>query len=182
MNEPNREGFENAKAMLWAWKNDELRAYAVALVKAGIRALDDAQPSTLSILAGTFAPDDVPDELHPPGQGTSGAVTSKLLRAHVIEQFYGNAPHDGVMGGRRLSRSKPRNGAKVQLYRLCSRAIAAEFLRRHGASLVPKQTEFDMVTVCPKCSHEWPSNETGITVCPKCKHWLRAEEEEAPWN
>lgn len=131
--EANREGLEKATAQLWAWKSEELRAYAIALITAGHHATVKGN--------GIFGPDDVPDEQHPAGQGTSGVVTNQLLRAGILEPWYGNLPDQGIVAGRRPSRSKLRHGSKVQLYMLKSRALAEAFLRRHGVSLEPIQQE-----------------------------------------
>ena len=128
-----RPELEKATAALWAWKSEELRAYATALVTAGHHATVKGN--------GIFGPDDVQDDQHPEGQGTSGVVMNQLLRAGILEPWYGNLPDQGIVAGRRPSRSKLRHGSKVQLYMLKSRPLAEAFLRRHGASVEPIQQE-----------------------------------------
>lgn len=105
-----------------AWKCGAVIAFAVHLVRVG---LDTPH----------FGTDDVPDHLQPDGSGIAGSTVEMLRNAHVIRNWYGSDAEQGVVAGRRRSRRKEANGRKVDVYELCSRGAAVEFLRRHGAAV-----------------------------------------------
>lgn len=139
-----RPAFESAKDQQWTWKTDGMRAYAVAFVRAAVGSQDRGEPC--------FGPDDLPEHEHPEGNGMAGSVISGLLRAHVVEPFYGSLPELGIHGGRRNSRSEKRNAAKVQTYRLVSRPLAEAFLRRHGAVFAQVQPTFTFMAEVRSCA------------------------------
>jgi len=117
------------------WKSAEIQRYAVALVLRAVRLYE----------RGTryFGSDDVDEEDQPRGHGIAGSVCEMLKRAHVIEHYYGSKPEDGVFAGRRRSKRESRNGAKIDLYSLCSLKAAETFLARHGVK-VAKQIEMEL--------------------------------------
>ena len=109
-------------SQLAAWKPGEVAAFAVQLVRVGLN-----RPH--------FGTDDVPEHLQPVSHGVAGSTVEMLRNAHVIRNWYGSDPASGVVAGRRRSRRAAANGRKVDVYELCSRGVAVEFLRRHGASV-----------------------------------------------
>lgn len=103
-----------------AWKGDEFRAFAVALVEL---ALASHEP--------TFTTDIVPDERRGTGNGIPGSVTHTLKSAHVIEPV-GHFKDSKFYPEKKISTREGRNSSPIGIYRLVSVGIAREFLRRHG--------------------------------------------------
>jgi hypothetical protein len=113
------------------WKGDEFRSFAVALVELALDELNAGRER--------FTTDIVPDERRRqiaangcPGNGISGSVTYTLKSAHVIE------PIGVVVAGKfypdkEISKREGRNSSPIGVYRLTSRGLAEEFLRRHGS-------------------------------------------------
>lgn len=114
-----------------AWKGDEFRAFAVALVEL---ALASHEP--------TFTTDIVPDERRGTGNGIPGSVAHTLKSAHVIEPI-GHWHAGKFFPDKKISTREGRNSSPIGIYRLVSVAIAREFLRRHGhTAAAPLQSEF----------------------------------------
>ena len=109
-------------------------AFCSALLVAAVNRLD----AGLSY----FASDDVPETKYPDKKDSAvvGAVTSQLIRAGTIQQFYGNIPSEKIFGGRRMSKRGTRNGSKIGIYQLTNRGMAVEWLKRNGVSTEPVQT------------------------------------------
>lgn len=119
------ETFEQSKSQQWIWKSPQMQSYAVAFVGAGMSLLNKA---TL-----VFASDDVPESSTPISSGIAGAVISSLSHAGIIEPV--GVTMEGVWYPlRRASIRQSRHHAYVNVYRLSSRSVAEEFLRRHGVA------------------------------------------------
>lgn len=115
------------------WKNTELVRAQVELVKAGVR---------VTMAGGTyFGADDIPDSVTFDGQGIVGSALHALRSAHVIEDYWGHHPEQGIVHGRRKSRRESANGRKVSLYRLCSMGAAREFFIRHEWAVEDEQRQ-----------------------------------------
>lgn len=124
-------GFRNGAEQMQVWKHRELMRAQVEIVQAGLRVLD----------GGTdyFGPDDLAPDITFDGQGLVGSAIHALRSAHVIADYWGSHPDEGVHHGRRRSKRESANGRKVSLYQLTSRAAAREFLARHGHIIEEKQ-------------------------------------------
>lgn len=129
--------FSLAKDRLFAWKSREVMDYAAAFVSAGIEALRSGR--------AYFSSEDVPDDRQPASPQVSGAATSMLLNAHVVESYYGHHPEIGIVHGRKRSMRESRNGAKISLYQISSLAVAETFLSRHQKEFKPVQAELALV-------------------------------------
>jgi len=125
--------FEDAKSCQTVWKSRELLAVACQLVEAGLRCLNAGIPY--------FGPDDVPESFTADGQGLTGSAVHMLRAAHIITDYYGHHPEDGVMHGRRRSKRESANGRKICLYQLTGRGLAEAFLERHGRMVAGMQRE-----------------------------------------
>ena len=128
-------GLEHRKASerILIWKGQEYRAAAIAFVQAG-----------LQCGRAFFGPDDIPEGVTFSSQGILGSAVHALREAHVIEDFFGSVPEEGIVYGRRRSKRASANGRKIQLYRLSSIGAAVEFLRRNGYETKTGQLELAM--------------------------------------
>lgn len=125
--------FEQARDIETMWKSPELLAVSCQLVEAGLRCLDQGVPY--------WGPDDVPESFTAGGQGLTGSAVAMLRTAHIIEDYYGHHPEDGVMHGRRRSKRESANGRKICTYAIVGRGLAEAFLKRNGAAREPVQKE-----------------------------------------
>lgn len=116
-----------------AFKHAQIQRYATAFISAGIELLDRG--------VGHFGSDDVPESAIPQGSGIAGSAITMLLNAHVIAAFWQTIPEQGIYGGRRRSKREARNGAKIPLYRLTSRAAAEVYLTINRAEIPVGQQE-----------------------------------------
>lgn len=104
------------------WKNDEIGAFAVSLVRHAVEAWDRGQYK--------FTTDIVPDAERGDGDGIAGSVVTQLKNAGVI-QAEGVFQNQVFYAERIKSERTTTKGRWVGVYKLTSRAIAAEFLERH---------------------------------------------------
>lgn len=103
-----------------AWKNSEMRSFAVALVR---HALEQA--------GGEFTTDIVPDSERGDGQGIAGSVVELLKNAGVIEPV--GITQQGVWYPKREISKRPNCKSRyLCVHKLTSRAIAEAFLQRNG--------------------------------------------------
>ncbi len=105
----------------FAWKNPEMRRFAVALIRAAL-----AQGGE------DFTTDIVDDSLRGDGHGIAGSVATVLKDAHVIHPV--GVTQNGIFYAHRRQSERP--GAKaryVNVYKLADRAVAAAFLRANSA-------------------------------------------------
>jgi len=123
-----------ASAQQQVWKPDEFMAAQVYIVKAGMEQLTAGHDY--------FGPDDIPEGLT--YGNITGNATKALELAHVIRHYVAHRPERGIIYGRRHSRRKAAKHRMVSLYTLCSRAVAVEFLRRHGRATESRQMELAM--------------------------------------
>jgi hypothetical protein len=123
--------FPQARDCLSLWKSDEYRDYARRLTRRALELLDagvdyigsdDVEPGAIS-------------------RGVPGSVICAMRNGHVLADYWGSRPEAGIVHGRRKSKRAERNGAKVSLYTLTSRAAAETLLRRLGADVTPQQGE-----------------------------------------
>lgn len=124
-------GFRQGAEQMQVWKHRELMRAQVEIVQAGLRVLDGG--------ADYFGPDDLAPDITFDGQGLVGSAIHALRSAHVIADYWGSHPDDGVHHGRRRSKRESANGRKVSLYQITSRSAAIEFLARHGHVTVDRQ-------------------------------------------
>lgn len=112
------------------WKNDELKAFCVELVR---RALAGSEPH--------FTTDIVPDTVRGTGNGIAGSAAHILKTANVI-QHVGHPANGKFYPEKVISQRDGRNSAHLCVYQLTSVSLAREFLRRHGGVAAPQQAEF----------------------------------------
>jgi hypothetical protein len=107
------------------WKNEEIKAFAVALVRAAL-ALQ---------AAGThkFTTDIVRDAERGSGTGIAGSVVTMLKNASVL-QAVGFWRDQQFYAERMMSAREGRKSAWNNVYQLTSHAAAVSFLERHGAA------------------------------------------------
>ena len=123
---------DKATALLAVWKNEDQEKYARHLVAAGLAQLNAGRDY--------FGPDDIPeDTAQGYGQYLPGIVSRILQLAGLLVPYEQTKIEEGIKFGRRKSKHESRNGAKVQLYKLASRGLAEEFVRRKGGLVVEKQ-------------------------------------------
>lgn len=105
------------------WKPGPMRDTAIAICK-----------SALADMSFAFWPDEVLlPELQAADRNCIGSAFRLLTKAGIIER----------LGSFRRSKAKGANGRTVFAYQLVSRAKAETFLRRNGATTIPKrQSEF----------------------------------------
>ena len=113
------------------WKNHEIRGYAVAFVKTGLRL------SRIGI--SFFGSDDVFSGDQPENGAIPGSAISMLRKAGLIKDFFGSNPELHIFGGRRMSKRKPANGRKINLYQIISVSLAEKFLERNQSEDEPQQ-------------------------------------------
>jgi hypothetical protein len=117
--------FHEAIAQEVVWKNDEIRRFAVNLVR---RALAQG---------GHFTTDIVPDTERGSGPGIAGSVIELLKNANVIQPVGYTAPN-GTWYALRCKSTRPdRKSAWLSVYQLTSAGMAESFLARHGAAPGP---------------------------------------------
>jgi hypothetical protein len=106
------------------WKNAEMRAFSVALVRAALALAE----------AGTFkfTTDIVRDSERGDGTGIAGSVITILKNAHVIESV-GFMREGKFYAERMMSGREGRKSAWNSVYRLTTHSAAREFLDRAGA-------------------------------------------------
>jgi hypothetical protein len=120
------------------WKAPEMRAFAVALVRAAVEKLKNGQLH--------FSTDDVPEDQHPESSGVAGSVIEKLKNAHVIEPV--GRMIDGQWYPERVRSARAsRKGAWICKYQLCSLANGSEFLRRNAVAIFGQQQQLDLTAV-----------------------------------
>lgn len=103
------------------WKNGEVMRFAVALIK---RALEK-----LAVGATQFTTDIVPDSERGGGHGIAGSVVTMLQTANVIAPV--GVYQDKIFYPLRLQSARPTTKARyLGAYKLCSRQLAEEFLKR----------------------------------------------------
>lgn len=108
MNEP----LNNAILQKVGFKGPEMRRYQAAVI---LRALE--------LHPVEVAADDVPPEVRPENPTTAGCVFAVLK---------GDGQHIFLRTGRRASKSKKRNSAWINTYRLTSVPLAESWLRANG--------------------------------------------------
>jgi len=109
------------------WKNNEMMAFAVALVKHARALGNDAE----------FTTDIVPEDARGDGRGIAGSVIELLKNAHVIEPV--GIMHRGIWYPKReISKRASSKSRYLNFYKLCSPEIAYEFLRRHPLPAAPE--------------------------------------------
>lgn len=114
------------------WKHPEMRTFAISLVEHAVELLGQA--------VSNFTTDVVPDSDRGDGQGVAGSVVELLKNASVIEPVGINA--DGTWYALRVASERPGSKSRfISVYKLTSRAIAEEFLRRNQRAVVPEQPE-----------------------------------------
>jgi hypothetical protein len=115
------------------WKNAELQSYCCTFVRRGL--------NMLAIGIPYFGSDDMPEGYQPISHAVPGCAISILRSAHVISDYFGNHPQQGIYNGRRTSKRKLANGRKVNLFQITSRVLAEEFLIRNRVPIEPIQME-----------------------------------------
>jgi hypothetical protein len=116
------------------WKNDEMCAFAVALVRHALARLYDGRSCQ------DFTTDIVPDAARGAGHGVAGSVVEMLKNAGVIEPV--GITQFGVWYPKREISKRPNCKSRyLCVYRLCSRAVAEEFLRRNKIEFHEVQPE-----------------------------------------
>ena len=111
------------------WKNDEVLAFAVGLVK---HALEKLQAGVTH-----FTTDIVPDAERGSGKGIAGSVVTMLQTASVIKPV--GLEVEKVWYPLHIKSTRPSASARyVRVYQLTSADLAESFLQRNEA-LVPKQ-------------------------------------------
>lgn len=118
------------------WKNDEIKAFAVALVRAALAR--QAAGST------QFTTDIVPDAERGSGTGIAGSVVTMLKNASVI-QAVGFWRDNRFYAERMMSAREGRKSAWNNVYQLTSHAAAVSFLERHGAA-APRLQQPELIT------------------------------------
>lgn len=112
-----------------AWKNDEMKRFALALVRRALAA------------GGEFTTDIVPDDERGTGTGIAGSVIELLKNASVLEPV--GVTQNGEWYAKRLISARP--GCKsryVGVYRLRDRGTARSFLTRNGEALEYQEQDF----------------------------------------
>lgn len=127
-------GFPAARDQMALWKSEQIREYAKAFLQAGLD-----KPYVGS--------DDVAIDTQ--GAGIAGSAVTMLRSAHIISDYYGHHPGEGIVHGRRKSKRESANGRKVALY-VVNRPWAEEWLVRNGVSLVRRQIDMFMDRLCLK--------------------------------
>lgn len=103
-----------------AWKNPEMRRFAVALVKAA-----------LALSGEDFTTDVVTDEQRGTGNGIAGSVATILKDAHVLEPV--GFTSNGIWYALRRKSERPNAKSRwLNVYRLASPEIAGAFLRNNN--------------------------------------------------
>lgn len=115
------------------WKNEPLQRYCCAFIQAGLNAAYYDTPY--------FGSDDVPETDQPIDHAIPGSAIAMLRQAHVITDFFGDIPADGIIRGRRKSKQESANGRKINLYQLTSISVATTYLVRNHVSAEPCQME-----------------------------------------
>ena len=122
--------FQAAIAQEVVWKNDELKRFAVSLVRHALE-LDGGR--------ATFTTDIVPEEDRggvngsPAGSGIAGSVVELLKNANLIVPV-GHKNAAGQWFALRQRSTRPdRKGAWLCAYQLTNPALARAFLQRHGS-------------------------------------------------
>jgi hypothetical protein len=114
------------------WKNDEVLGFAVSLVKHAL--------AKLNVGATTFSTDIVPDVERGSGKGIAGSVVALLITANLVELV--GVIQNKIFYAQRVKSKRPESKARwLNLYRLKSRALAEEFLRRYEALVPKKETQ-----------------------------------------
>lgn len=111
-----------------AWKNDEMKRFALALVRHALEA------------GAEFTTDIVPDSERGTGTGIAGSVIELLKHAHVLEPV--GVLANGEWYPKRIISARP--GCKsryVGVYRLTSRWQAVKFMERNGEALAYQEQE-----------------------------------------
>jgi hypothetical protein len=110
------------------WKNPEVQAFAVALVKHALTQ------------AGNWTTDIVPDAERGTGTGIAGTCIELLKNANLVKPI--GVVQGGVFYAHRMKSTREgRNSAWLNVYALTSRALAEEFLRRNGKMILQAQLE-----------------------------------------
>lgn len=103
-----------------AWKNPEMRRFAVALVRAA-----------LELKGEDFTTDIVADSIRGDGHGIAGSVTTILKDAHVIVPV--GVTQNGIFYAQRAQSTRPNaKNRYLNVYRLASPEIAGAFLRNNN--------------------------------------------------
>lgn len=112
-------------------KNAELQRYCFIFVKTGLDLLRDG--------VSYFGSDDVPENEQPASHAVPGSAISALRIAHVIEDFYGDIPNEGIYHGRRKSKRVSANGRKINLFSISSVGLAERYLEKNRVEFEPLQ-------------------------------------------
>ena len=108
-----------------AWKNPEMRRFAVALVRAALGA-DNAE----------FTTDLVADQLRGDGTGIAGSAVTVLKDAHIIEPV-GITSAGTWYAARRQSERPGAKSRYLNIYKLTSRPLALAFLAANNITPQP---------------------------------------------
>jgi hypothetical protein len=119
-----------------SWKNECIKNYCIALVRAGMERAFSACPY--------FNNDEVPEPQQPNDKTTVGAAFRMLMTAGVILPFRGTIESKEIFGGMRASTRAGNNRHRNQLYVLTSAPVAAEWLLRQGAIPPPTPVQNQM--------------------------------------
>ena len=120
------------------WKNDEVLAFAVSLVRHAL--------AKLNVGATHFTTDIVPDADRGSGSGIAGSVVTMLQAAHVLKPV--GLEVDKIWYPLHLKSQRPSASARyVRVYQLVSCSAATEFLERNEALVPPKETQPDLSPV-----------------------------------
>lgn len=131
-----REQFHTAIDQQDVWKAPEMKAFAIALVKAAVEKLKAGQVH--------FTTDDVPEHLHPQSSGIAGSVIEKLKNAGVIQPV--GVIHAGKWYADRIRSTRPTSkGRWIGKYELCSLHNGCEFLRRNAVAIAGQQLELNAI-------------------------------------
>jgi hypothetical protein len=114
------------------WKNDEMLTFAISLVEHALALLHGG--------VNKFTTDVVPGADRGDGQGIAGSVVSMLTNASVIEPV-GVFVAQVFYQERIKSERDESKGRWVNVHRLCSRAVAEEFLRRNNRPVTASQAD-----------------------------------------
>jgi hypothetical protein len=118
------------------WKNDEMLTFSISLVEHALGLLHGG--------VNKFTTDIVPDADRGDGDGIAGSVVTMLKNASILEQcgvWAGPAEARVFYAERKKSERDESKGRWIGVYKLCSRSVAEEFLRRNNRTAATKQAD-----------------------------------------
>ena len=124
---------DKAQSLMFTWKNEEQRDYAVKLVKAGYELVQRG--------ICQFATDDIPEQDQPDDNHIAGLAVKHLINSGLIVPLKVHSLEHGSQQVMRKSKREKRNGAKIPLYYIANMGSAGAFLDRYKANYEKGQME-----------------------------------------